>query len=472
MELALKDLLKYWRFPALRLEEPKTLNETWNRCKEQFLHIRPSEPPRVELDQLFLDVREYFNRHRGLAGLDRRSLRLTPWILFTYPKPPGELGAPKDFMTSYLNWLEESRDSRALGALFHVMLKIYPKALPTFELWLKGLRKLMQSASSRRLAEAWQRCRQFHLLDTDGPQLFIKRFIESNMEMGGFLEDAGLTGELEQRGFIKAVYMELLRLVDSSLRQNQTSEHLEQLLIFLKILSAPATWQNDTWLRFPEAKKELAETLLLPYAEGEAPEEQKEAIREFLVARLDDPRISHGNWAVVDNRAKQVILSWLVEVSLEDFFRVLDKTADEIWMHRKAFWSAYLRRGVIEEAWPILGSKAQMEVYNLFKDEKKAFGMLSGAASEQSVLLMRIDNLTIAEWSHNGKCRIWNDNLSNKKRMPDFYNTSTYSASILRLDADYEQVHYRSSSGLWQRKIHDFLAEHTNIRIPFTDFMP
>jgi hypothetical protein len=38
--------------------------------------------------------------------------------------------------------------------------------------------------------------------------------------------------------------------------------------------------------------------------------------------------------------------------ALEDFFRVLDETAqDSHWKYRKAFWSAYLRRDVIVDAW-------------------------------------------------------------------------------------------------------------------------
>ena len=45
-------------------------------------------------------------------------------------------------------------------------------------------------------------------------------------------------------------------------------------------------------------------------------------------------------------------------------------------------------------------------------------GRLSGASPEQSVLLLRMSGVTIAEWSHNGSCRMW---LDGNKDAPKLY---------------------------------------------------
>jgi hypothetical protein len=54
---------------------------------------------------------------------------------------------------------------------------------------------------------------------------------------------------------------------------------------------------------------------------------------------------------------------------------------------------------------------------------------LSQAQSDHSVLLMKIDKLTIAEWSHNGKMRFWRDGLD---VAPEFHDRNGYTGSQLR----------------------------------------
>jgi hypothetical protein len=166
-------------------------------------------------------------------------------------------------------------------------------------------------------------------------------------------------------------------------------------------------------------------------------------------------------------------LRWLVKASLDDFFTVLDETADDAhWKFRKAFWSAYLRRNAISDAWIVLGPAAARIV-------RKEFDSLAGAAklrmgdgtqSSHSVLLMQIGALTIAEWSHNGKCWIWSDG---EPRVPKLYEAE-YKRSQLRDSSKPKRgiVHMGSEDGRWQDTIAHIIADETGIRVTRGEYMP
>src|SRR5207253_11110998 len=69
--------------------------------------------------------------------------------------------------------------------------------------------------------------------------------------------------------------------------------------------------------------------------------------------------------------------------------------------------------------------------------EMPAHGRLAGGDPDHCVLLLRIGTAVIAEWSHNGTCRVW---LENDKYCPKFYRNQ-YSRAELRSNPGYEQRH-------------------------------
>jgi hypothetical protein len=128
---------------------------------------------------------------------------------------------------------------------------------------------------------------------------------------------------------------------------------------------------------------------------------------------------------------------------------------------------AYYRKGAITEAWFALGSTA----WSMGKRLKERipgldFADLYQAQGNQSVLLMKLDNFVVAEWSHSGKCRIWD---SDNKVAPKLY-MRTYEAPDLRLTSLHDQTHYSSSNGTWQREIADFIRKKTGITVAQKDW--
>ena len=179
--------------------------------------------------------------------------------------------------------------------------------------------------------------------------------------------------------------------------------------------------------RFPEKSREIANHLLLPLANENPSPEIQDRIREFLLSHLGDPRITPDSWQGVAWSAREVMLRWLVGVALEDFFRLLDAIAlDRHWRYRKAFWSAYLERDRITDAWVILGSRVRDVAWASLSEGAEhyaGFRKRSGVQSNHSVLLLKVGPLTVSEWSHDGSCRVW---LSDNQYAPPFLSALVY----------------------------------------------
>lgn len=168
-------------------------------------------------------------------------------------------------------------------------------------------------------------------------------------------------------------------------------------------------------LRFDEVELNgmMADAFIAPWLNGgRAPaKELQDIIADFLVRFLGDPRVSPQRWSRTTDATKKTIRAWLSRISLNAFFHTIGQFAnkagmDHHWSTREAFWKACLDKEFISDSWLILGRN----VYQYFKSKKELvgiFGQLVDSDANHSVLVIRIGNLVFAEWSHNGKLRVW-----------------------------------------------------------------
>jgi hypothetical protein len=220
----------------------------------------------------------------------------------------------------------------------------------------------------------------------------------------------------------------------------------------------------------------FANALLTPWIRHRPPDTFKARLVEFFVKTYGDPRIT-GNrqygWRDVSPQALSVILTWLAGDTLRGFMRVLEQTADDIWRFRQKFWMAYYNAGHIQEAWLALGSQAAWFAKRLQADAQgMGYGRLeSGAAPNQSVLLLKIGQLVFTEWSHNGSLRAY---LEDDSDAPTLYESSYHGSELRdalsmdfhdRMNQNPELRHMNSTGGTWQRKARDFIRIHTGIHL-------
>lgn len=220
----------------------------------------------------------------------------------------------------------------------------------------------------------------------------------------------------------------------------------------------------------------FANALLGCWVGYKPPESLKNILIGFFLQVYGDPRFKSYRlfqWDGVAQPATGVLLNWLTGDTLRGFMKLLQSTADEIWQYRQKFWMAYYEKGYIDEAWMALGEHAWWAAQRLKMDEKGmgCARLVSGAANNQSVLLLKIGGLIFTEWSHNGSLRAFREGSYQAPKMyePSYHGAQLRAATSMDfhngLNVRPELTHAFSAKGSWQRKARDFIRHHTNLHL-------
>lgn len=459
----LRNALGSWTEPAFGRygTTPKRTMKADKEVTELFGHeARP--PAEYDLQRLFVRARRAADRGR-LLSLEHRDLRRLPWVLF-YPhvSPPGSwLGARADVQRSFREWTGGRQRTSTVVALVHEFLRVHPTHLSTFGDWLELVRSLVASGRSPSIRKLDR-----ELFVENGAEKVVARMIaDGNSDVARFGISPGLAG----CAFLAAGAFAHVRRVGKGVRSGSVQmKDVNSLLHFLEL---------DDGLRFPDSKlcTEIANELLGSLASGhEVAREVQDRICAWFVKRFGDPRFrEHATrWRPVSEDARAVVTGWLVADAVEQFFRLIRETAyDHHWKYRQSFWAAYLKRHLIDDAWFVLGRRARQLLRQISKYEDSACGSLVGGTSDQSVLLMKIDGITVAEWSHNGSCRIWDED---DPRAPQLHKKGpkAYSRDNLAShSADFVQVHHGSQRGRWQARVAKAILDRTGRDVRPREYM-
>jgi hypothetical protein len=432
---------------------PRRLEQAAREIARRFGDASGRQPSPDTLMQLHLRVFGAWRTTGKLDSLNRRDLRRIPWILFIFEKGPGGwLAGDENFSAEYEKWLRSQAPPSVVVALLRRFLWGYPKEDETREAWRVRLRGLLRKGRSARLDVWWRCCLDYCLLEQKGPNEFARKWSGAT-DMDGYLADAGFIGELASAEFLR---LAVLAAVADFPVQDATNVDLKKLIALVEGPSRA--------LRFAGTEQTVAEALLVPFASRAHPgAERAGIITEVVLRHLGDPRLKAGNkWQGVDRRAQEVLRRWLVGMTLDQFFAILDSTAESHqWEPRKRFWYAYFRSRAFEDAWMVLGRQAEQILRRRTReggiDHGRFMTGAPGALPSHSVLLLRIGGLTIADGSHSWKCRIWTDRT---QQSFGFYQT-TYDPSALKIGHNFEKVHL----GDWQRDVANFIAKETGVRV-------
>jgi hypothetical protein len=217
------------------------------------------------------------------------------------------------------------------------------------------------------------------------------------------------------------------------------------------------------------ARGPLAEALLLPWAQRPPPDALRAKIEPLLLRHYGDPRVRPKPWLQVSDAAQAVFRRWLVKVALDQFLEVIDRTVIEYrhqWRYRRAFWSAWYRSGEIHEAHVMFAPVGYRKAKRLFGKDAPCAELTTGTkpvAGDHAVLLLRIGRLVIADWSHNGRCAIWDERVAGAPRL----NRLSYTSTDVDADAaDWNVRHAGAETYSWQRKVRDHIALRTGVHLP------
>ena len=211
---------------------------------------------------------------------------------------------------------------------------------------------------------------------------------------------------------------------------------------------------------FKDQIEDYASALLKPWVDETPSAHQQQLIQDFLLNNFGDPRVRAGRWPRVPEESKGVLYRWLVSHSFELMLEVLSASNDTgHCRERKAFWETFNKAGIIDEAWGVFGSYAYISAKKMERSDrlsKGGYGHITSGSSQRnhSVILLRIGDFIISEWTHDGKVRCFT--LSDPKA-PKLYRDE-YNADKIRNDLGMFAIsHYTG----WQRRVRSELRKIT-----------
>jgi hypothetical protein len=461
------------RFPELA--EPRQLESVKKHVSLLLGNIIPREPTAYDLLETYDVLCKTPFTLAEFMSLPVRYLKRAPWIMFEAPEEGGQiLAEDSEFLYAYMEALKQRISGPAIVALVLVFLRYYPRDKSYFNYLREKLALLIANLDTPNGRLLNERSGKYGFFMNDGPEQLGWKILNAVDPVSELIE-AGLDEGGSQRGFVQASVLETIRIMGKMLESRKLD--VSKLDGLLRFYESPQR-ETDS-LRFPGLRGVLADCLLVPFASHAPDEVLQSRIREFLLRNFNDPRINRGLWHEVSDEAVSVFLRWLVHATLEDFFRVVrdgsqqDKDADRMWPYREAFWTAYLNKGVISDAWVVLGEAIAVQARRFLEGQRGGYGKLergNGVKHTHAVLILRIGDLIITEWNHMGKYRVWHvDN----KNAPRFYKSrGAYTRVELTTSPDFEGTHHGANHGGWQEKLAGLIAEWTGVKLTQREFMP
>lgn len=411
--------------------------------------------------------------HGNFLGLTRRDLAALPWVFFYPGKPTVRetndwLGANRELVLDWFRCLESAgrratrRATRMVVTLLRQLLEVWPIEVETFDLIRQRIKTFLESDTSTRSEQWLHRCQKFGFLDRNGPETFGQRWCQDVLEERDVFADEELSAGFDQTAFVAAAaksYAEKLANKLGDLNARELTRGLEEMEA-----------DGQTGLRFSSSIRDLPNIVLGVCGAGTL-KPHREVLQEFFLRHYGDPRFGgNTNWRFVDRHCREVMLRWLVSATLEDFFNLLDTVAIErMWKYRRAFWQAYLDEGVIEDAWIVLGRDARRMLSEELRTSQNygRFKYGERVSSNHAVLVLRMQGLVVADWSHSGRCRIWRQL---NERAPDLY-ARQYSRRDLVSGADIEVTHAYADAGSWQGRVVEWIRREKGFKISPEKYM-
>lgn len=406
----------------------------------------------------------------SLAELPKRDLRDGCRVFLLPPQPPGREQQVGPRLIGELE--RRARPPRsAMLALIDSYLDAFEPADPDVAR-LGGSLEEMRPTWPWRDGELWPlRAERFALFDTRTvPERLGRAVLASDATPSAVLAEAGLDTDARRLGGLaRAAFIEACRATaaepaaSAEARQNRLLE-----------------WGLDAQERavFPAAWPDLARALLSPWRSGE-PTPTHKARLISLLERLGggDPRMKPSGWRAVRETAGDayaVLLRWLTRASVLQFFDIVDVTADPyMWRFRRAFWTSYLLAGHIDQAWVVFNrrgaelARSQMRRSGDTREEAFAEFRSTAKTGDHAALIMRIGDLVVVDWSHNGCWNIW--------RRTQGQTPSLFWRKYSELDLDHAPTrgaHIGSPNFSWQETVSRIIESETGLKTSPSEWKP
>jgi hypothetical protein len=446
--------------PSRLPEVPETMRLA-ERLAGIFAETAIEAPPQEDLDLI--------SRRIGAAlatgePLSYKDLRRAPWCIFATNTPLADHPYRLDMLLARIAEVTRRKIYRALANAYLYSFQPSRPGLPTVGVFL--------ARHVEDLGAPWieaHRALDLFLPDT-GPGKVADLALAAARTPDHILADAHIGGATSYSGFCEHAY----RLGYERLEQGGDLDPMQRLDIITQWAFVEAGK-----VRFDTMCGPAVNAAVLPFGEAMPDKITRDKCLALVLSLLGDPRTQPARWSGCA-RAEIVVRRWLTEQSLRQFFDIVGRVAKvEHWTYRRAFWDALYKNNYIDEAWVVFESSGASEARRLFGKDI-SFGRFGGGSIQagHSVLLLKIGTLTIAEWSHDSPCSIWNegdDEIGPRLYKPAYeagnlkkrYEGSTSGDNLEKQGVFW---HRGSDSYAWQDRIARFLRQRQDIIINRADY--
>lgn len=453
------------KLPMVALPDvPPKIDAAYQIIKKKLGEGQPVEPLTAQESEYWIDLARATVSTGSWNDLKSREIKNISLCLW---HGENALATDENFLLSFLKACESRIKKSLCRALIWVYLYNYERNKPGVALlgeWLTGVVGQWDWLWS-------DRNKDLFLFDGhEAARSIGNAIMTSKGDVSDVLESLGLTGALQSGGMSSAALSETLKNYRENARLYDAGETVSRLKRILD-------WADlkEKEFAYPKLKTLFIESLLLPWVGGNPEEKIINTTQSFLLDIFGDPRLGGASWNGVDENAMRVIRGWLVKRALAQFLDVVDELAlDHQWKYRRAFWMAYYNKGVISDAWVAFASNGATKAQQIARRHEDnswlSFGNLYGSGDpNHAVLILRIGNLTIADFSHNGKCRLWD---SRNERAPKPYAKHYDRSDLVNSKAESEYIHSNSPNYLWQGRVASEINNITGVKTIQRDYMP
>jgi hypothetical protein len=441
---------------SMRLPEKTKLGEVASNLPAASLVARqPRDIARV--------AEEIYNTVTSGATLSRRQVREAAWCLWHKDTRLSEQPA---VFSRILEAVSATKRPSAFTALATAFADYFDPAAVGMDEAAQCLCQLVG-----RWDIPWARLHNdFSFFDAvDGPERLATAVIRENRPASAIVSSYGIGAMAAKSGYVRAVTFSLL----GQLANGQEPDHLRRLekveRYALDDRGEPA---------FDGLLGKIAEALLQPFGQSKPERTVRDRFLTVLLRLLGDPRVSssRNRWHHVPAFFTNIVRAWLTEQSLRQFLDIVDQTAVErMWRYRRAFWEAVYDAGLISEAWVAFGPDGQRMARRAY-GQNASFARLETSGkpveSGHAVLLLKVGDGIIADWSHNGRYNVWKNSAD--PTAPKLYKAA-YGSDEVRIrtfgSGNYDtpsrvsRSHMSSETYNWQNHVARLLYEVTGVRL-------
>jgi hypothetical protein len=300
-----------------------------------------------------------------------------------------------------------------------------------------------------------------------------RRVLDAQSGVRDVLASAGVGGPLLDGGLARAAHDAGLAIL-AAMPVANAAEHV----------AAIRRWsmRPDRRLIFETSKAEFARAVVGPFGDRMPAHAERHVVSSLLVGLFGDPRSNRAKWIGMDDVA-QILRRWLTEQSLRQFLDVVDRIApDHMWKYRRAFWQAWYKADLLQNAWVVFGEDGAVAAMQAFGPAVRFAKFRSGGTKKilpgHAVLLLDFGPCIVADWSHNGRCNIWK---KSDRTRPSSLNAPAYTSDevMRKVPKDDSEAslnkndifsHHGSENYVWQNRVAERIHELIGVRIPPSDY--